>query len=246
MLTAMSAERSEDEQERVGPPALRVIPDALLLVLAAGAGATDALSYLALGHVFTAVMTGNLALLGIAAGTGSGAAAVRSVVSLAGYVVGVAVCTRFLGRTRATDLDPWPVRVTHALGVQAVLQLLLFVGWLVADGRPTGIGAGVLVAVSAVAMGFQARAVQALALPAGSTTYLTSTLTTVVSRITGGAAGRGLPRLVLLVAAMLAGAAVSALLVTTARLAAGVLPFALTGVAVLAAAAVDLRHRRRH
>lgn len=246
MLTAMSAERSEDERERVGPPALRVVPDALLLVLAAGAGATDALSYLALGHVFTAVMTGNLALLGIAAGTGSGSAAVRSVVSLAAYVVGVAVCTRFLGHTRATDSDPWPVRVTHALGVQAVLQLLLFVGWLVADGRPTGIGAGVLVAVSAVAMGFQARAVQSLALPAGSTTYLTSTLTTVVSRITGGAPGRGLPRLVLLVAAMLAGAAVSALLVATARLAAGVLPFALTGAGVLAAAAVDLRHRHRH
>lgn len=245
MLTAMSAERSEDDRKRVGPPALRAIPDALLLVLAAGAGATDALSYLALGHVFTAVMTGNLALLGIAAGTGSGSAAVRSVVSLVAYVVGVAVCTRFLGRTRAGDTDHWPVRVTHALGVQAVLQLLLFVGWLVADGRPSGIGAGVLVAVSAVAMGFQARAVQALALPAGSTTYLTGTLTTVVSRVTGGAPGRGLPRLVLLVAAMLAGAAVSAMLVETARLAAGVLPFALTGLTVLIATAVDLRHRHR-
>jgi uncharacterized membrane protein YoaK (UPF0700 family) len=40
--------------------------DALLLTLTAAAGSTDAVSFLALGRVFTANMTGNLVLLGIA------------------------------------------------------------------------------------------------------------------------------------------------------------------------------------
>ena len=244
MLTAMHAAESEQGREGAGQPPLRPVPDALLLLLAAGAGATDALSYLGLGHVFTAVMTGNLVLLGVAAGSGAGAGAVRAVVSLAGYVVGVAVCARFLGRTRASAADRWPVRVTQALGVQLVLQLLLLVGWFVADARPTGLAAAVLVAVSAVAMGFQARSVQALALPAGATTYLTSTLTTLVGQLSGGESRRGATRLGLLVAAMLAGAAVCALLLATARPAAVVLPVGLTAVTFLAALAPALRHRR--
>jgi hypothetical protein len=36
------------------------------MFLAAASGATDAIGYLALGHVFTSAMTGNFALLGIA------------------------------------------------------------------------------------------------------------------------------------------------------------------------------------
>ena len=39
-------------------------------MLTAAAGSTDAISYLGLGRVFTANMTGNLVLLGVAIGQG--------------------------------------------------------------------------------------------------------------------------------------------------------------------------------
>lgn len=241
MLTAMPSAEPDDEPDRVGNRAPRLVPDAPLILLAAGAGATEAVSYLGLGHVLTAVMTGNLVLLGVAAGAGAGPEVVRTVVSLVGYVVGVAVAARFLGGTRADETHPWPRRVTHAIGVQAAFHVLVLLGWLLADGRPEGVGQAVLVAVSAVAMGFQARSVQALALPAGSTTYLTGTLTTVTGRLAVGGPRGGLGRLIALVAAMLAGVAIGALLMTTARQAAPVLPLGLTFVVFVA----GLLHGRR-
>ena len=52
--------------------------DAMVLVLTWAAGGVDAISYLGLGHVFTANMTGNAVLLGLAVGQGQGLAALRS------------------------------------------------------------------------------------------------------------------------------------------------------------------------
>ena len=42
----------------------------MLLVLTLAAGSVDAISYLGLGHVFTAMMTGNTVLLGLALAQG--------------------------------------------------------------------------------------------------------------------------------------------------------------------------------
>jgi len=55
-------------------PALRPGADlAVVLALTLGTGAVDAVSYFSLDHVFTANMSGNMALLGIGAGNGPGA-----------------------------------------------------------------------------------------------------------------------------------------------------------------------------
>src|ERR1700687_3239708 len=61
------------------------VRDALLLTLTAATGSVDAVSYLGLGRVFTANMTGNLVLLGIAIGQGQLPEALRSVVALVGF-----------------------------------------------------------------------------------------------------------------------------------------------------------------
>src|SRR5882757_2713358 len=61
------------------------------LFLAAASGATDAIGYLALGHVFTSAMTGNLALLGIALAHRNGERIGRVLVSLVGYMAGAAL-----------------------------------------------------------------------------------------------------------------------------------------------------------
>jgi len=47
---------------------MAAIRNVLLLLLACVAGSVDAVSYVGLGHVFTANMTGNTVLLGLALG----------------------------------------------------------------------------------------------------------------------------------------------------------------------------------
>jgi len=54
----------------------------MVLVLTWAASGVDAISYLGLGHVFTANMTGNAVLLGLAVGQGQGLAALRSIIAL--------------------------------------------------------------------------------------------------------------------------------------------------------------------
>jgi uncharacterized membrane protein YoaK (UPF0700 family) len=63
----------------------------LATLLAGTSGALDALGFLALGGVFASVMTGNLVLLGLGAGTRNGGLAVHAVVAIGGYSLGVAI-----------------------------------------------------------------------------------------------------------------------------------------------------------
>jgi uncharacterized membrane protein YoaK (UPF0700 family) len=54
------------------------IRNVLVLLLACVAGSVDAVSYMSLGHVFTANMTGNTVLLGLALGQAESQAVARS------------------------------------------------------------------------------------------------------------------------------------------------------------------------
>ncbi|HEY3732934.1 MAG TPA: DUF1275 family protein [Streptosporangiaceae bacterium] len=78
------------------------------VVLTVGTGATDVASFTRLGGVFTSVMTGNLVLFGLAAAKASRALAGHTALSVAGFVLGVAVGARVLaGRAgRATAAGP--------------------------------------------------------------------------------------------------------------------------------------------
>lgn len=60
----------------------------VLLVLTVVSGLIDAVSYLGLGHVFTANMTGNVVVLGFAAAGAPGFSVPHTLVSLASFVVG--------------------------------------------------------------------------------------------------------------------------------------------------------------
>ena len=62
----------------------------LLVGLTFAAGSVDAISYLALGRVFTANMTGNIVLLGLAVAQSLGPQTERSLVALAAFAAGVA------------------------------------------------------------------------------------------------------------------------------------------------------------
>src|SRR3989475_7803683 len=68
-----------------------------LLVLTAVSGIVDAVSFLGLGHIFTANMTGNVAFLAFAVVGAPGISVLRSLTSLAAFLSG-AVLGGYFGR----------------------------------------------------------------------------------------------------------------------------------------------------
>jgi uncharacterized membrane protein YoaK (UPF0700 family) len=175
-----------------------------LLTLTAVTGLIDAVSYLRLGHVFVANMTGNVVFLGFALLPGSGLSPLASVIAVAGFVVGAAVGG---GAARRLELRPrhW---LCTALGGQA--GVLALVTMLVATGVLRGLA---VTAPLAFCFGLQNATVRRMGAADLTTTVLTQTLTGLAAdSVLGGLAGARPHRRLGSVACMLAGAAVGALL----------------------------------
>jgi uncharacterized membrane protein YoaK (UPF0700 family) len=190
------------------------IRDALVVVLTLTTGAVDAASFLALGNVFSSVVTGDLVLLGAAAGTGRPELAVHSGVALAGYLAGVAAGAPLAAR-RHHAAGTWPPSVTITLAVELVILVAFSVGWELAGTHPSGGGQLALVAVLAAAMGLQAAAVRRLGQM--STTYLTSTLTALVAGLVTGSKPDGMARSLGVLATLIIGAIAASVLLEEAR-----------------------------
>jgi uncharacterized membrane protein YoaK (UPF0700 family) len=150
-----------------------------LMTLAFAAGATDATTYLALGRVFTANMTGNTVLLGIALVGGDGARVARSLCALGGFCAGVAGATlalaQLLRRGRSTGAS------AALLGELALLIAVAIAG--VAAGRG-GDSVFWLIALSGMAMGAQSAVVREAGPPGVATTYISGTLTGLLASAT--------------------------------------------------------------
>jgi uncharacterized membrane protein YoaK (UPF0700 family) len=221
--------------------------DRLLVLLTVASGAVDALSFLGLGAVFTAVMTSNLVLLGLAVGGGAFAAAARSAVAVPAYAAGVLIAGRITGPDGGGSRGgsaPWPARVTVALGWELGVEICWLAGWLATDGRPEGGALLVLIAVSAMAMGIQAGAVRILSLPGMSTTYLTGTLTWLLGRLaTGARRPSAWGVLAAAIGGLVVGAASAAAMLRAAPRWAAVLPVALVAAVVVIATAEGRRRR---
>src|SRR5713226_418709 len=151
------------------------VRNVLLVALTFVAGAVDATSYLGLGRVFTANMTGNMILLGLGAGRIQGLDVLRSGTAFLGFAVGVAIGAHILGRTASPEI--WHRRVTVALGIETVLLGAFAVGWLWMSAEPQRPWLEALIAFSAGAMGIQSAAAPRLAVASVSTTFVTGTLT---------------------------------------------------------------------
>ncbi len=213
----------------------RVRRDALLVCLTLSSGAVDAISYLGLGKVFTANMTGNIVLLGLAVGSSERSAVVRAAVSLVAYAAGAFLGARIARRGERESI--WRGEVTFVLGLEALLQAGLFAAWVAAAGRPGQSAEAVMVAMSALAMGLQSAAVAALGVAGVSTTYVTGTLTGLMGELAAGSGGRAQrARRALVLVALLAGAVIAAVLLTNVRRIAPLLPLLMTGAVVLYAA----------
>ena len=201
----------QDALETLRPPADsphgRLPP--LLIVLTVVTGLVDALSYLRLGHVFVANMTGNVVFLGFAIGGASGLSLPASLVAIALFLVGGVAGGRIgatLGEHRGS-----------ALRAGTTFQLVLVTGATIVAGVAgvhDGASRYTLIVLLATAMGMQNAVVRRLAVPDLTTTVLTQTLTGIAAdlRIAGGSEAH-VGRRLLAVVAMLLGAVVGALLV---------------------------------
>ena len=197
-------------ETRDDAPAVR-LRDASAIALAITSGATDALSFLALGGAFTSVMTGNLVLLGISIGHPNGALAQQIAVAIIGYIAGCAVGVRIAGIAKPDD-PSWPPTIARALAVEFCLFVLYAAGWWAAGGKPAGALAAGLLGLSAVALGIQSATVQRFGVSGLSTTYLTGTLTTLVSRFATRRRSLDDSRHLLILAGLVVGAALAAVL----------------------------------
>ena len=158
--------------------------ESMLLFLTCAAGSVDAISYLGLGHVFTAMMTGNTVLLGLALGQGHALAALRSVLALGGFGGGVAMGAMIVRRGRRQGA--WPPAVTGALALEEGLLGIFALTWYLTGAARGEAAVDGLIVLSGLAMGIQSAAVQRLGVPGVMTTYITGTLTNLVADLVGG------------------------------------------------------------
>jgi uncharacterized membrane protein YoaK (UPF0700 family) len=184
------------------------IRDGLLVLLTLTTGAVDASCFLHLGNVFSSVITGNLVLLGVAVATQSASLAIHSGVALAGYSAGVLIGAPIATR-RARGGETWPLSVSVTLVAEFCVLAAFSVGWELTGGRPGSTAQVLLIAALAVAMGIQSAAVRQLG--GMSTTYLTGTLTAVVTELVTRDRGPGFARSVGVLAAIVSGAVVGGL-----------------------------------
>jgi uncharacterized membrane protein YoaK (UPF0700 family) len=203
----------------------RLLP-ALLLALTAVTGSVDAVSYLALGHVFTANMTGNVVFLGFAMFAAPGLSIGRSGVALGAFVIGATIG----GRLAAWIASGPRLRlISVGCGIEATLLL-------VAATLTAGAGDDLLsdparlyglITLIGLAMGIRNAVVRKVAERDLTTTVLTLTLTGIAADSTlAGGNNPGWTRRALSVALMFAGAATGAWLLRYSV----ALPVAVSGI----------------
>jgi uncharacterized membrane protein YoaK (UPF0700 family) len=180
-----------------------------LLVMTFTTGLVDAVSYLGLGRVFTANMTGNIVLLGFGIAGSAGLPVVAPIVSLAAFLAGSAAG----GMLARMTGDRHPQHIARALWIESGLVLVAAILAAATDVRPSTLSVDAVIALLALAMGVRNATVRHFGVPDLTTTVLTMTLTGLAadSRIAGGS-GEGSPRRIAAVLTMLCGAVAGALL----------------------------------
>ncbi len=173
----------------------------LLVGLTVVTGLVDAFSYLSLGHVFVANMTGNVVFLGFGLAGVGGIAIVASLVAILAFAFGALLGGRWAVRRE--------VHRGHLLAVAAATQAALVIAAAIVAGT-AGVGTSAarlcLVGLLAVAMGGQNAVARRLAVPDLTTTVLTLTVTGLVADATSWSVrGRRLVPVVAMLAGALAG-----------------------------------------
>ena len=190
----------------------KVIPH-VLLGMTAVTGLVDAVSFLSLGRVFIANMTGNIVLLAFATAHTSGPSIARSLTALLSFLIGAILGGRVMARASA-DSQTRFAEQAFLLEVAFLLAASFCGIGYRADPIRDSFQRFALIALTALAMGTRNAASRKLAIPDLTTTVLTLTITGIGadSSLANGNNPR-LARRVESVAAMFVGAAVGAIVV---------------------------------
>jgi uncharacterized membrane protein YoaK (UPF0700 family) len=209
---------SRDARDGLLPP--------LLVALTVVTGLVDSFSYLVLGHVFVANMTGNVVFFAFALAGVGGFSAPASVAAIGCFAVGALVVGR-LGRSLAGSPGQSPAgspgqspagQRELLLGVTAGIEAVIVaetvtMAALTARPIPAGLRYALIVSLS-LAMGAQNATARKLAVPDLTTTVLTLTITGIAADSpVAGATGAHAARRLISVLAMFVGALAGALLV---------------------------------
>jgi uncharacterized membrane protein YoaK (UPF0700 family) len=240
-MMSVSAATAGAEQDSLSERAARSIKHPLartLLVLTFTTGLVDATSYLGLGHVFAANMTGNIVFLGFGIAGSGGLPVIAPLVSLGAFLVG-AGAGGILARKMA---DRHPRHFAWALAVEVSLLAIAAIVAAAIHIRRDAVSGDAVIALLALAMGVRNATIRQVAVADLTTTVLTMTLTGFAadSPFFGGN-GKGSTRRTSAVLGMLAGALTGALLLKTSL----ILPLATAAAMALAAALLYIPAARR-
>ena len=221
---------SRDARDGLLPP--------LLVALTVVTGLVDSFSYLVLGHVFVANMTGNVVFFAFALAGVGGFSAPASIAAIGCFAAG-ALLTGRLGRSLAGRRE---LLLGVTAGIEAVIVAeTVTMAALTARPIPAGLRYALIVSLS-LAMGAQNATARKLAVPDLTTTVLTLTITGIAADSPlAGAAGAHAARRLISVAAMFVGALAGALLVLRVHI---VYPLVIALI-ILAAVAVFATVRAR-
>src|SRR5215475_4581524 len=140
-----------NDSSTVANPIAEKIAPSVLVGMTAVTGFVDAVSFLSLGSVFTANMTGNILILAFATARASGRSVARSTTALIAFAIGAILGGRIMARASADS------RLRFAM-------------------QPF-----VLIVLTALAMGMRNAAVRKLSIPDITTTVLTMTVTAIAA-----------------------------------------------------------------
>jgi uncharacterized membrane protein YoaK (UPF0700 family) len=182
----------------------------LLLVLTVVTGLVDAFSYLVLGHVFVANMTGNVVFLAFALVGAKGFSLAASALALAAFALGAVGSGRLVAHLGA--------RRGRMLAITALAEAVLVATAMVVASTATDPGLGatryLLVLLLGLSAGMQNGTARKLAVPDLTTTVLTQTIAGAAfeSRLAGGPTSkigrRGLSAIAMFGGALVGAAAV--------------------------------------
>ncbi len=185
----------------------------VFLGMTAVTGLVDAVSFLSLGRVFTANMTGNIVLLAFATARVPGLSITLSLTALVSFLTGALLGGRIMARASGDSHMRFATRAFLVEVVLLTVASLCGIGYKGNVIEPS-VQPLALIALTALAMGTRNAAVRKLAIPDLTTTVLTLTLTAIAadSSLANGNNVR-LPRRIGAVLAMFSGAALGAVLI---------------------------------
>ncbi|GAA1318495.1 YoaK family protein [Pseudonocardia xinjiangensis] len=177
----------------------------LILALTFSTGVVDAVGYLDLDRVFTANMTGNVVMLGMALLGSEDLPVARLALAPAGYLVGAALAAWVLRAARGG----WSTRTSALLGTVAGVVLVLALVLPRLGAHPADPVGSVVTSVLAMAMGMQGATAGCVAVEDVTSVVVVSTITALAADFLPGRKALWRPHLVV-VALILLGAAAGA------------------------------------